>query len=256
MKLRVLGCSGGIGGRQHQTTALLADSDILIDAGTAVGDLGVEEMAAIDHVFLTHAHIDHIAALPLLVDTVGDRRAQPLVIHALPPVIESLQQHIFNWSIWPDFSSVPSAHSPYMRFEPLEIGHSFDIGGRCITALPAEHTVPAVGYQLDSGAASLVFSGDTGPCPAFWQQVNAIANLRHLIVECAFPDSQRALAELSMHLCPTLLAKELTRFDRRDCQLLITHLKPGNIATTMQEIERLLAGYAPHMLQAGQVIAF
>ena len=34
MRLRVLGCSGGIGGRHLRTTSYLLDSDILIDAGT------------------------------------------------------------------------------------------------------------------------------------------------------------------------------------------------------------------------------
>ncbi|EKE18105.1 MAG: beta-lactamase-like protein, partial [uncultured bacterium] len=38
MKLRVLGCSGGIGGRHLRTTSFLVDHDILIDAGTGAAD--------------------------------------------------------------------------------------------------------------------------------------------------------------------------------------------------------------------------
>ena len=83
MKVRVLGCSGGIGA-QARTTSFLIDGDILLDAGTGVEDLSVDELAAIDHVFLTHSHLDHIAALPLLVDSVGARRRTPVVVHALP----------------------------------------------------------------------------------------------------------------------------------------------------------------------------
>ena len=52
MKIKVLGCSGGIGG-PARTTALLIDDDILIDAGTGVADLEPRALAAIDHVFLT-----------------------------------------------------------------------------------------------------------------------------------------------------------------------------------------------------------
>ena len=44
MKLRVLGCSGGIGGRHLRTTSLLVDNDILIDAGTGVGDVSLAEL--------------------------------------------------------------------------------------------------------------------------------------------------------------------------------------------------------------------
>src|SRR5690606_831156 len=103
MKFRVLGCSGGIGARAR-TTSFLVDEDILIDAGTGVEDLSIEELARIDHVFLTHSHLDHIAALPLLVDSVGGMRDKPLVVHALPETIVALRTHIFNWTIWPDFT--------------------------------------------------------------------------------------------------------------------------------------------------------
>ena len=61
MKFRVLGCSGGIGGRNARTTAFLVDDDILIDGGTGVGELEYEELLRINHIFVTHAHLDHIA---------------------------------------------------------------------------------------------------------------------------------------------------------------------------------------------------
>lgn len=255
MKLRVLGCSGGIGGRTQRTTSLLVDRDILVDAGTGVAELSVSELAAIDHVFLTHPHLDHIAALPLLIDTVADRRSAPLTVYATQPVIDILRQHIFNWSIWPDFSCVPNAEAPFMRYQAIEIGRPVSLNGRRFTALPVEHTVPAVGYWLDSGRASLVFSGDTGPCDAFWQAVNRIDNLRHLIVECAFSNREQALAEVSRHLCPALLAKELAKLDRR-CALHITHLKPGQIERTMEELETCLGDFDPGMLQNNQVFEF
>lgn len=63
MRLRVLGCSGGIGANSH-TTAMLLDEDILIDAGTGVGTLSLDELSKIDHVFVTHAHLDHTAFIP------------------------------------------------------------------------------------------------------------------------------------------------------------------------------------------------
>ena len=67
MKIKILGCSGGIGG-ELRTTSMLVDGDILIDAGTGVGDLSIEELLAIDHIFITHSHLDHIAFIPLLLD--------------------------------------------------------------------------------------------------------------------------------------------------------------------------------------------
>jgi ribonuclease BN (tRNA processing enzyme) len=255
MKLRILGCSGGIGGRHLRTTSLLVDHDILIDAGTGVADLSIAELAVIDHVFLTHTHLDHIASLPLMVDTVGDRRSKPLTIYASDAVITILRNHVFNWAVWPDFSEIPNATKPFMRFQPLKLGETVIIDGRKITSLPVEHTVPAVGYHLDSGAGSLVFSGDTGACDAFWQAVNRIANLKHLIVECAFSNREERLALASKHMYPNLLAVELQKLER-GCDIYITHLKPGQIELTMEEIADCLGDFKPKMLQNNQVIEF
>lgn len=255
MKLRVLGCSGGIGGRHLRTTALLVDCDVLIDAGTGVTDLSIAELAAIDHVFLTHSHLDHIAALPLMLDTVADCRQKSLTVYGTGEVLTLLSKHIFNWAIWPDFSEVPNAEQPVMRYQVIEPGVAVRLGGRSFTALPVDHTVPAVGYRLDSGAASLVFSGDTGVCDEFWQAVNRIHNLRHLIIECAFSNREERLALVSKHLCPSLLQRELQKIERR-CDLYITHLKPGQGALTMKEIEGYFGDFKPQMLQNDQEFEF
>jgi cAMP phosphodiesterase len=255
MKLRVLGCSGGIGGEHLRTTSLLVDDDLLIDAGTGVGDLTIDELARIDHLFLTHTHLDHIACLPLMIDSVADRRSRPLTVYGIPAVLDILRKHVFNWLVWPDFTEIPSAGKPFMRYQPIELLQPVTIGARSITPLPVDHTVPAVGYQLDSGAGSLVFSGDTGPCDALWQAINRIDNLRHVIIECAFPDSEAALAVLSKHLCPSMLASELPKLER-PCEIHITHLKPGQMDLTMAEIERCLGEYRPSMLRNDQVFEF
>jgi ribonuclease BN (tRNA processing enzyme) len=138
-----------------------------------------------------------------------------------------------------------------MRYQPIKLGETIALNGRKITAIPANHTVPAVGYHLDSGNASLVFSGDTTTNDALWQAVNRIENLRYLIVETAFPDSEKDLAILSKHLCPSLLGEELAKF-KREAEIYITHLKPGEIELTMQKIENLAGRLRPVMLLNNQ----
>ena len=207
MKLRILGCSGGIGA-QTRTTSFKLDDDILIDAGTGIEDLSVEELTAIDHVFLTHSHLDHIAALPLLVDSVGHLRKKPVIVHALPDTIAALRAHIFNWVIWPDFTEIPHYDRPYMVFEPIVVGASVEVGGRRIKALPANHTVPALGYQMSGPTGTLIFSGDTSPNDEFWQIVNSVRDLKALIIETAFSNRDQDLAMLAKHLFPIQLGRE------------------------------------------------
>jgi ribonuclease BN (tRNA processing enzyme) len=139
-----------------------------------------------------------------------------------------------------------------MRFSAIEVGSAVEIDGRRIIPLPADHTVPAVAFQVDSGQGSLVFSGDTGPCPPLWNVVNQIRNLRYLIIECAFSNREKRLAELSKHLCPSMLMEELA-YLQRDAEVFITHLKPGQIELTMQEIEDAVGEYRPRMLQNNQL---
>ncbi len=255
MKVRVLGCSGGIGGRHLRTTSMLVDQDILIDAGTGVVDLSLTEMAMIDHVFITHSHLDHIAALPLMIDSVADMRDSPVTVYATAATLQILQNHIFNWAIWPDFSEISIRETPVMQYKAIRLGQKIKLGERTITPLPAEHSVPAVGYQLDSGAASLVFTGDTTSNDAFWKVVNKITNLRYLIIETAFSNQEQRLAVISKHLCPSLLGEELAKL-MREAAVYISHLKPGQIELIMGEIEECAGEFNPNMLQNHQIFEF
>lgn len=254
MKLRILGCSGGIGGGL-QTTAMLLDDDVLIDAGTGVGRLSFAELVKIDHIFVTHAHLDHVAFIPFLVDTVGSIRSRPVTIHAIQATLDILQAHLFNWQIWPDFTKIPDSNLPYMRYETLLLDHTVELKGRKITPLPANHVVPAVGYHLDSGQASLVFTGDTTTNDALWMAVNKIENLKYLIIESAFSNQKRDIALRSKHLCPSLLAEELKKLEQT-AEIFITHLKPSETDVTMREIQQCIGRYSPHRLENDQLFEF
>ena len=250
MKIRVLGCSGGIGGGLR-TTALLVDEDILVDAGTGVGDLSLESLAKIDHVFVSHSHLDHVTSIPFLVDTVCWMRQQPLIVYGIRETLDILRAHLFNWKIWPDFTQIPDGDNPFMVYREIRVGEVVELDGRRVTAIPANHTVPAVGYHLDSGAASLVFTGDTGPNDALWRVVNRIANLKYLIIETAFSNKERDIAVASKHLCPQMLAEELDKMRVRP-EVYITHLKPGEGALTMKEVSQAAGRWRPRMLENNQ----
>lgn len=234
MQIKILGCSGGIGGNMR-TTSLLVDNDVLIDAGTGVGDLSLDALLKIDHIFVTHSHLDHIASIPLLLDTVMGLRTEPVTVHATLEVINILKQHVFNWLIWPNFNLIPDPATPFLRYHEICVGEPVQINGKTITAVPANHVIPAVGYQINSGNNSLVFTGDTAGSAAFWQNVNQINNLKVLIIETAFSNAEAELARLSKHLCPATLAEELAHLQSQPA-VYITHLKPGEDATIMQEI--------------------
>ena len=238
MQIRVLGCSGAIA-KDCRTTSFLVGDSILIDAGTGVGDLTLEEMGRIDHVLLTHSHLDHIAALPLMLDSVSSLRRSPVQVHALPATIEALQAHVFNNTIWPDFSVIPSQASPFLRYQAFSTGELLAIDGIEIEVLPARHTVPAVGFAVRGHTGWWVFSGDTERNQQFWDRVNAMP-VSYLVIETAFSNRERELARRSLHLSPDTLAQELAFIDPSNrYPIYITHTKPSETELIMEEIRRL-----------------
>lgn len=252
MKLTILGCSGGIGSGRH-TTCYQVDGDSLLDAGTGITTLSLEQLAQIDQVFLTHSHLDHVLGLPLLLDAVGDMRQSPITVYALPEVLNILSQHLFNWKLWPDFREIPSASSPWLRFHPVPLGSTIRLGEREFTPLPADHVVPACAWRIAGPNGSLVFSGDTTSSEALMHTLNHIPDLRHLIIETSFENALMDIALASKHHWPDSLARDLARLNVRP-QLWITHLKPGNEEAIMAELRRSAPDWNVQPLQQKQVI--
>ncbi len=255
MKLKVLGCSGGIGGVRRRTTAYLVDHDILLDGGSGVGDLEYEDLLRIDHVFVSHAHLDHVAFIPFLVDTVGEERGRPITVYGNAETLRILRSHLFNWLIWPDFSTIPDRRTPFLRYQEVRVGESVQLGDRAIRPMSALHTVPALGYCLDSGRGKLVYTGDTTYSDELLAEINALSDLRYLIVESAFPDAQQGLALASRHMCPNLLARLLDKVDGTP-EVLVTHLKPGKGERIMTELLSYQGRLVPRRLEAGMVLEF
>jgi ribonuclease BN (tRNA processing enzyme) len=256
MILNVLGCSGAIAAG-CKTTAFLLDDDVLIDAGTGVGDLSLDALARIDHILISHSHLDHVLAIGLLADSVIRLRTSacrgPIQVHALPETIDALKVHLFNGIIWPDFTRLPSVDQPVLAMRPIAVGETLLLGTKRIEVLSARHTVPAVGFAVDGGQAGWwVYTGDTGPNPTLWRRL-AQMRVAHLVIETAFSDEERSLAQLSQHLCPSELGHALAQL--AGCvDVHITHIKPGEVDAVMAEIGRLATNHRIHALAAGQTM--
>ena len=257
MTLRILGCSGAIAAG-CKTTSFLLDQRILIDAGTGVGDLSLDELAQIDHVLLSHSHLDHVLSLPLLADAALRRRRAlglgAVQVHALPETLQALKTHLFNDVIWPDFTRLPSVQAPALRLHAVEQGQVLSLLGRRIEVLPAAHTVPACGFAVRSLNAEqwLAYTGDTGPNPALWRRLNQLP-LRQLIIEAAFGDDEAALAAISRHHCPASLMPELRQLQARP-EIWLTHIKPGETQAVLAQLAAQPGGQAIRALQVGQVL--
>ena len=247
MKLRVLGCSGGVA-EGLRTTSLLINDSILIDAGTGVGDLTLEEMSKIEHIFITHSHIDHVGFLPLLVDSMFSNITTPITVYSQAVTIQAIKDHIFNWIIWPDFSQLPRPDKAVLKFQAMAPDETLLLDEVLFQMIEVSHTVPAVAYRIEHGGKSIAFSGDTSSNDTLWDRLNAYPGLDILIVESAFSNDQYDLALLSRHYTPSLLAQDLNKL-RHDPEIYITHLKPGDEKKIIDELDKITPKRAFKILQ-------
>lgn len=253
MRIRVLGCSGGIGAGLR-TTAMLIDDDVLIDAGTGIGDLELQDVASIRHVFLTHSHLDHIAGLPLLVDRIFDKNFEvPLTVYAREETLRAVQEHIFNGVIWPDFAKLPSTERSMLRYQICSPGGTVRIGERDFHAVDVRHSVPSLGYTVQNASGVFAVSGDTTTNQTLWPVLNACDDLRVLVIEVSFPDEMKELAALAGHYTPKTLTDDLHSL-RHSPDIWLTGMKPGEETRILQQVVDAAPDKNIKMLSRGAVL--
>ena len=250
MKLQILGCSGGIGGGRR-TTSLLVNDHILIDAGTGVADLSIDNLCLIKTIFFTHSHLDHVTCMPFLADTVFSRHNHQVSLRGLPETLAAIKNYVLNGTIWPDFSMIPLVY-PLLHYLPLHLYEQITTENLQITSIPVSHSVPGVGYLVDDGHHAFAFSGDTTNNHTFWDLVATCPRLDLIIVEVGFPDELLQLAKISGHYTATLLAEDLSRF-HRSVPIYITHMKPGLEPIIMQECHNKILNHQLLTLSDGMI---
>ncbi|HYD94079.1 MAG TPA: 3',5'-cyclic-nucleotide phosphodiesterase [Noviherbaspirillum sp.] len=255
MKLQVLGCAGGIGGRERLTTSLLVDDDILLDAGTGLASLDIEQLIRIEHVFITHCHLDHVTGLALLVDAVQGKKSGPVTVHATETVIASLKKHLFNWVLWPDFAAIPNSEHPSLVWHAIAPGAAVTLGARSVKPHAVNHTAGSVAYMVDNARAGFLFSGDMSSTPELWSALREERKLTKVIVDCSFPNADMELAAKSMHFCPRALINDIHAV-AHSIEFLIYHLKPGQEDRIMRELGEEGGGRAFRALKCGDIFNF
>jgi ribonuclease BN (tRNA processing enzyme) len=236
MELRILG-SAGAEFPDFRPPAFLLDGKLLLDAGTIGSVLTEDEQWNIHNIFITHSHLDHIRSIPALADNIIIKNLNHTVrLYCTNDVISALRDHMFNNIIWPDFTMIPTAEDPVLAYEPIDPYREYLVDGYRIQAIPVNHTVPAVGFRVESGGKTLVYTGDTGPTEEIWKSCSGIDAL---IVEVSFPNSMESLALLTKHLTSSMLLTELKKIGTLPKSILITHPKPQYYDIIRREIDSM-----------------
>ncbi|HUX08241.1 MAG TPA: 3',5'-cyclic-nucleotide phosphodiesterase [Acidobacteriota bacterium] len=250
MKIRVLGCYGGMDGG-HGLTSFLINDWLAIDAGAITDALSFEEQKKITDVIITHSHLDHTTSLPFLVDNIFGTKHKPLNIFGHTDVLNDLRKHVFNDVSWPDFTCLPSPDNPVMKFNELPVGKETRIGQLLVKPVWVNHLVPTTGLIITENERSWINSSDTADTEEIWEHVNLLTDPRLLFLECSYPNRFAELAEASKHLTPAGVGRQLARLERK-FPIRIYHGKPKHAEEIMKELQEL--GHPDlELLQQGKI---
>ncbi len=159
LSFRALGGAGEVGGSSHLLdfgkTRVLVDAGIKPDGrGPVTPDFGGLE--GLDAAVITHAHLDHCGALPLLV---RDRPDVP--IYCTPPsaklIVSALNDHA---AMGGGLSGGAPIHEVKKRLISVPFGKPLEVGDAKITLTESGHILGAASVLLRSGSATVFHTGD------------------------------------------------------------------------------------------------
>lgn len=225
--------------RGQHLTCFILDDRVALDAGSLAFSINAIQREQIRDVVLTHAHLDHVAGLPMFVDDLFADLSEPIRVHATAEVIEVLERDIFNWSVYPRFSELGNEHGRVIEYRTFANGVDFDAGHLRFSPVAVNHLVPASGFIVDDGKSAVAVTGDTSTMVNFWSDAAARVNLKAIMIECAFPDELSGIAERSHHMTPSLVEREVAKLGFSECPIYVVNIKPMYRNQVMAQLSRL-----------------
>jgi len=246
---------GAYGAKSIDTgmTCIKIDKDVVIDAGNILFSLG-NGAKKINHIVLSHSHLDHIIDIPFLIDTYFAHRKEPIRIYGLKETIDNVKKYLFNWKLWPDFSKIRiDDKNNSIIFEILELNKEYKINSTIIKPVKNNHMQGSCGYVIKKQNSSVLFTSDTYLCQNLIDEINQNDSIKAVLFDVSFPSAYEQLAKDSKHLTPKLLAQELKKINR-DILIFINHIKPYFKNEIINELKKYLSDYKYHVLVDGSII--
>lgn len=254
MKIHVLGGHGGQA-KGFSTTSILIDGTLLIDAGGVASTLSIDDQARIDHILISHCHLDHIKDLAFLSDNCFGMRNSPFAVYTHSTVKKHIKGHLLNDIIWPDFTALPNKENPTMTIDAIEPGRTVTFGGYKVTGFLVHHPHDAMGFIIEKDGKSVLFTGDTGPTEEIWKHAHEAKNLKAIFTEVSFPNRLHKVAMISDHHTASTLKEEMLKMPK-GVPIILSHLKPNFRQEIMDEVKSLNDSRIQVLSEDGQIFNF
>lgn len=253
-------CLGTSGSKTSSagTTCLRVSKSCIIDAGNLIQGIG-EELFFIEHIFLTHSHLDHIVDIAFMADLFVTQKKSPLKIYGLKETLENLRNFIFNHKIWPNFEEINLINHDAKTIEFIEIHpeHRYSIDDITLTPFKTNHTDGSCGYLIEQDGNGILFTSDTYRCKKIWEMMERHPHIHSLMIDVSFPSAYEKLAHDSKHMTPKILTEELFGCKRQDFRVFPMHLKFLFKTTIKDELNELgIFERGGHILESYERLAY
>jgi len=245
LKFKFLGSHGsellvkdGPNEQRCRSLGILVNDNLMVDAGTLASELPLDDQIRLQHVLISHFHLDHVKELPSLADNLVDIAKDPLLVVSVPSILKGLRTHLFNDQIFPDFFDLPTPQRPTLKEFPLVSGQEVWMSGLGVTPVYVNHTVPSLGFIIRDQESAVVFSGDTCQTEEIWALAAKTTNLKAAFIETSFPDEMMSMAQVSKHLTPSLLAQEFKKIGKPDLPLYVYHVKAKFQGKIVEQVKK------------------
>jgi len=219
-------------------SSYLVGERIVIDGGSIGLQADLELQRQVRHVFLTHAHLDHVASLPLLVENVHSPGPECVEVLASAGTLATLRKDLFNGRTWPDFFALSTPAERFLSATQLEPMVPIERADYRITPVPVSHGTDTLAMLVDDGQSCLAFTADTGPTERVWEELTRRPNVRGVFLECSFPAALAGLADRSGHLSPASFASQVARLPA-GVRKLVVHRKAAHAQAIAAELAAL-----------------
>ncbi len=238
MKIRLLMPAVDSSSPLQFTVSMLIDDHLAIDTG-GLSYLGsIDAQKKIEHVFLTHSHLDHVGGLPLFLDNIFQPGPQCPNIYAGEATWQAIEQDLFNDRVWPDLKRLGGNDLAFYHKHILDAHRPVQVGSYQITPVPLEHVVPTLGYVIQTANSSVLMAWDTAPFVEFEAIVTSIPNLKAIFLDASFPNEMQWLAQRSMHNTPGQFQRMVENIPT-DVRLIAAHLKPAYYEQLVEQLNAL-----------------
>jgi cAMP phosphodiesterase len=238
VKISLAQSSIGSGPLQQILASYIINDEACIDAGSIGFFSPLDVQKNVQHIFLSHSHMDHVASLPIFIDNTYVHGPDCATVHAGEHTHACLQSDIFNDRLWPDMIRLSGEETPFLRLNTLTSEQTVEVAGLKVTPVSLLHIIPTFGFIIEDATSAIAIVSDTSPTERIWELINQTANLKAVFLEASFPNEMQWLAEKAMHLTPALFDNELKKL-AHEVPIIAVHIKIAFEAQVRSQIAAL-----------------